>query len=310
MNVRFAVCADLHTEFIHDAPARLRAFLDAAEEAGCDFCVSLGDFCPPGGRGSDVHKREILDRIAASPLPFYHALGNHDMDENAKGDVLAFLRQKESFFSFDCGGVHFVVLDSCYFEDGTGAIRDYDHSDYKRTPEGYSISLLPPEVLARLQDDLTVTAYPTVLFSHHSLTPSRASIGNCDALRAVIENAPHGVLLSLCGHEHVDRVEEKNGIYYMCVNSIAYYWAGEKYEHTTYGEAIEGAFPLLRQVFPWREPLFAIVEITDEGIRVRGVRSEIVGATPEEMDFKKSGLADPITPEIADRVLPFHSKTR
>ncbi|MBR3997985.1 MAG: hypothetical protein IKI93_06540, partial [Clostridia bacterium] len=66
MKVRFGVCADLHTEFIHDAPARVRAFLDAAEGAGCDFCVSLGDFCPPGERGSDAHKREILDRIAAS----------------------------------------------------------------------------------------------------------------------------------------------------------------------------------------------------------------------------------------------------
>jgi hypothetical protein len=125
-----------------------------------------------------------------------------------------------------------------------------------------------------------------------------------------MDSAPHGVLLSLCGHEHVDRVEEKDGVYYACVNSMAYYWAGGAYEHETYGAVVEKDFPLLRQVFPFRDALFAIVEIDDSAISVRGVRSEIVGATPEEMDFKKSGLADPITPEIADRVLPFHSKTR
>ncbi len=305
MKARFAVCADLHTEFIHDAPARIRAFLDAAEAAGCDFCVSLGDFCPPGGRGSGAHKREILDMIAASPLPFYHALGNHDMDENRKADVLSFIGQKESFFSFDAGGVHFVVLDSCYFEDGTGKVRDYDHGDYKRTPAGYAISLLPREELAALAADLAATELPSVLCSHHSLIESRSSIGNCDALREVIESAPHGVLLSLCGHEHIDRLDERGGVYYLCINSIAYYWAGEKYDHTTYGDVIERDFPLLRQVFPWREPLYAIIEIEDGEIRVRGVRSEIVGAEPQALAFEKPGLVDPIVPEIADRCLTF-----
>lgn len=303
--VRFAVCADLHTEFIHDAPARMRAFLDAAEGAGCDFCVSLGDFCPPGGRGCDGHKREILDMIAASPLPFYHALGNHDMDENEKDAVLDFIGQEQSYFSFDAGGVHFVVLDSCYFEDGTGDVRDYDHGDYKRTPSGYRISVLPERELAWLKDDLARTKFPAVLFSHHSLIESRASIGNCESLREVIERAPQGVLLSLCGHEHVDRVEEKNGVYYACVNSMAYYWAGGAYEHSTYGDVIERDFPLLRQVFPWRDALFAIVEIEDGEIRLRGVRSEIVGAEPAALNFAKAGLVDPIVAEIADRVLPF-----
>ena len=48
MKVRFGVCADLHTEYIHDAPARMEKFLSACEEAACDFAIELGDFCPPG----------------------------------------------------------------------------------------------------------------------------------------------------------------------------------------------------------------------------------------------------------------------
>ena len=84
---------------------------------------------------------------------------------------------------------------------------------------------------------------------------------------------------------------------------MAYYWAGAAYEHTTYGPAIEREFPLLRQVFPWRDALFAIVEIDEGGISLRGVRSEIVGASPRELGFQKAGLVDPIVSEIADRVL-------
>lgn len=305
MKVRFGVCADLHTEFIHDAPLRVRAFLDAAEGAECDFCVSLGDFCPPGERGCDAHKREILDMIAASRLPFYHALGNHDMDKNTKCDVLSFIGQEKGFFSFDCGGVHFVVLDSCYYEDGTGAVYDYAHRNYVHTPAGYAISLLPKEELDWLEADLAKACFPSVLFSHHSLIESRASIGNCGALRDVIARAPRGVLLSLCGHEHVDRFEEREGVFYGCINSMAYYWAGEKYDHATFGDAIEREFPLVRQVFPWRDSLFAIVEMDDSVISVRGVRSEIVGATPDELAFVKAGVVDPITAEICDRVIAF-----
>ena len=89
---------------------------------------------------------------------------------------------------------------------------------------------------------------------------------------------------------------------------MAYYWAGGAYEHETYGDEIERDFPLLRQVFPWRDALFAIVEIDEGEVRVRGVRSEIVGATPESMDFEKPGLVDPIVSEIAERVLPLAGK--
>jgi hypothetical protein len=46
------------------------------------------------------------------------------------------------------------------------------------------------------------------------------------------------------------------------------------------------------------------VEITDEGIFIRGTESEIIGASPESLRFSKSGLVDPITASIKNRVLP------
>lgn len=305
MKVRFGVCADLHTEFIHDAPARMDCFLQAAEEAACDFCIELGDFCPPGEKNIS-HKEQIRARLKALPMPFYHALGNHDMDRSRKSDVLTYLGAEKGYGSFDCGGVHFAVLDACCFFDGT-ACRDYENGNYKYAAEAGSVSMLSPEVLTWLEKDLAAAQYPTVLFSHQSLVESRACIGNAEALRAVLRRAPHGVILAICGHEHVDRLECVEGVYYYCLNSMSYYWAGRAYDHETYGSEIEAVYPMLRQVFPYRDPLFAIVEINDGELRITGRTSEIVGATPEQMHFKKEGLVDPITASVCDRVLALDS---
>ena len=117
-------------------------------------------------------------------------------------------------------------------------------------------------------------------------------------------------MLAACGHEHVDRIEKKDGTYYLCINSMSYYWAGENFDHETYGEAIEREHPLLRCVFPYRDPLFAIVTISDEGIRIEGRESEIVGPMPSDLHFSKKGLVDPVTASIKDRFLPIESKYR
>ena len=115
MKVRFGIFTDLHTEYIHDSVARVREFLDTCKREKVDFCIELGDFCPPGELNKE-HKKEIYKLIKDSKIPFYHALGNHDMDNNRKADVLDTLDLENSYYSFDCGKLHFVVLDGCYFE--------------------------------------------------------------------------------------------------------------------------------------------------------------------------------------------------
>ena len=300
MQVRFGVMADAHIDFMHDGEERVRAFLDACLAKKCDFCVDLGDFCPPGKRNAAAKER-ILSMLKCYPLPFHFVLGNHDMDENEKSDVRASLGCEAQPYSFDLGGVHFAFPDACYFREGEEEI-GYSHSNYTKTSG--EVPILPRAELQRLSADLSAAGYPTVLFSHQSLIESRTGIRNAEDLRSALRNAPQGVLLAICGHEHVDRLEKKDGTYYLCLNSMSYYWAGENFDHETYGETIEREHPLLRFIFPYRDPLFAIVEITDEGIRIEGRESEIVGAMPSDLNFSKKGLSDPITASIRDRFLP------
>ncbi len=300
MQVRFGIMADAHIDFIHDGEARVRSFLDACLKEKCDFCVDLGDFCPPG-KANAAAKKRILALLKEFPIPFHFVLGNHDMDENSKSDVLSHYGCKERKTAFDLGGVSFFLVDACAFREGDREV-EYDHGNYKQT-QG-EVPILPSTELSRLKAALSNAKHPAVLFSHQSLIESRTGIKNPEALRAALKKAPQGVMLAVCGHEHVDRLEERDGTYYWCLNSMSYYWAGEKFDHETYGKEIESEHPLLRLVFPYRDPLFAIVEISDKAITVRGAKSEIVGASPEALQFSKPGLIDPITASIQSRTLP------
>lgn len=301
MKARFAVLTDLHADFMHDAPWRMAVFMEEARRHKVDFAIQLGDFCQPVP-GNEEAKEAVLAAVRNAPFPFYHTLGNHDMDAASKEEVLALLGVPSATYSFDCGGLHMVVLDACHYRDGNET-RPYCRGDYKKASDD-AVSLLPDETLAWLKNDLQNAKAPTVLFSHQSLVESRASIANADALRGILREAPHGVLLCICGHEHVDRAEQKEGIYYLCLNGMSYYWAGRPYSHTTYGEELERAYRYLPMIFPYRDPLFAIVDVNDEAITIHGRRSEIVGASPEELHFTRPGLTDPITAIVSDRVLP------
>jgi len=300
MNVTFGVCADLHTEFIHDAPKRMEDFLNYCKRENVDFCVNLGDFCPPGELNAE-HKKEIFSMIKSSNIPFYHVLGNHDMDENSKDNVLSFLEANDAHTSFDFGGVHFVVLDACHFRTGNG-YESYDNGNYKYA-HGDDVPFLPPSELDWLEKDLSEARYPAVVFSHQSLIESRSGIRNPGDFRNVIKKSPNGVIMAMCGHEHVDRAEFFDGVWYVCINSMSYYWAGENYQHETYGEEIEKSYPLLKMVFPYKDSVFTIVEVSDESVSIKGKQSEIVGALPEDMNFKKRGFNERISASIENKHL-------
>ena len=179
----------------------------------------------------------------------------------------------------------------------------YRLGNYKHQAEGGKVSVLPKEQLEWLKKDLASAKYPAITFSHHSLIESRSGITNPQEFRDAIKDSPNGVLMSICGDEHLDRLEQKDGVYYLCINSMTYYWAGSNYDHTTYGKDVEAAYPMLRKIFPYRDPLFAIIDITDDRIYIKGTETDIVGASPKDLGFTKKGLVNKITSEIEDKTI-------
>ena len=90
--MKFGIFADSHIDYIHDGVSRVEKFYDAARENGVDFCIQLGDFCSPYENKLEI-KKAALALVKSQPMPTYHVLGNHDMDNNSKAEVLSFIGQ-------------------------------------------------------------------------------------------------------------------------------------------------------------------------------------------------------------------------
>lgn len=239
--------------------------------------------------------------------PAYHVLGKHDCDFCTKKQIFEYYGvDYGSFYSFDMGGFHFVVLDGNYMKVN-GEYIAYEQSNYfgqnAKTPG--ILPYISQEQLDWLEKDLANSKYPTVLFSHQRLGGVGA-IKNAPELRKILHNAPNRVILSANGHMHEDFVCNIDDVWYLDVNSFSNHWIGESYTCLgRYGAEADEKYPNLRYGFPYKEAVFGIITIDDENIIVKGTQSEFAGKGPEEMGViggvhARSG----IYPKMSDRVLP------
>ncbi len=328
MNVKFGVFADLHIDIMHDGEARMAEFLDACRKEDVDFVVHLGDYvypnedrkciCKPENIPANVQsalngiaqvdKEKILKMYAEFEKPSYHTIGNHECDVCSKEQILSYWKQDKAYYSFDKGGVHFVVLDGNYGKVD-GEFVSYENGNYFDFPK--CIPYLSDTQLSWLEKDLKEAKYPAVLFSHQRLTEGYASIQNAGDLRAILKKAPNGVPLAINGHEHRDTLDYVDGTYFLNLNSISCMWVGTKYADLgKYSAEIDEKFPDIRHVIPYDKPLYTIVTITDAGAEIKGCKAEFVGKTPDALGindpdsgFVKKGIV--ITSNIQQRFLSF-----
>lgn len=332
VNVKFGVFADLHVDIMHDTQKRLENFLAACRKENVDFIIQLGDFCYPETRKclckpehrpinienalnvkTYANKDRIRELYKNFEKPSYHTIGNHDCDMCSKRDILNYYESDyETYYSFDMGGFHFVVIDGNYYKMGDEYI-SYENGNYFDCPfEGGSLPWLPPEQLKWFEEDLLKAKYPTVMFSHQRLTAGDASIRNADILRRIIRDAPHGVVMALNGHEHIDEVQKVDDTWFYNVNSMSCYWVDTKYEvKERYGIEIDEKYPNIRYVIPYRDAVYSIVNLNQNGAEIKGVHSSEVGVSAIELGLGKNGssngknLREEITASSQNRYLPF-----
>jgi len=126
------------------------------------------------------------------------------------------------------------------------------------------------------------------------------------AIRRILEAANRAagkrkVFACFNGHHHIDGCRRINGIDYIHINSMSYFWMGSKYQHVRYSDEIDKAYPYIKYTAPYRAPLFALVTLEADGaFRIEGTRSQWVGPSPSDLGYPvKAGSG--ITPGIADR---------
>ncbi len=213
--VRVGLLTDLHhadkpvngTRHYRDTLAKLGEAAQKFAEERPDFVVELGDFIDAADAVETelAYLRQVNDVFSrVSPMRHY-VLGNHCVDLLNKDEFLSGVGQKESFYSFDAGGAHFVVLDSCFTGEG---------KPYGRKNSHWTDANIPGDQRDWLAADLKNTNNPVVVFAHQRLDEARQhAVKNAAEVRKILENSGK-VLAVFQGHSHKNDHQEISGIHY------------------------------------------------------------------------------------------------
>ncbi len=284
--IRFMVFSDLHYDEIDDGDRRLNELMSVIKRERPDFCVSLGDFCEP-------QKRKVYEKIKSAGVHIYYVIGNHEVENYPLGDVLHFLSMERDFYSFEYEDCKFIVLNSCYCsKEG----EDYPYFGRNYKEEGMSYPVIPQEQIEWLQSEIG-DEKRHIIFSHHSLVNDfkNRGINNKDVIQKLIDKK--SVILCMNGHDHGDDLSIVNGIPYHTVNSAAYMWAGG---YIALSEKLMKRYGHLHGIIPYKQVLFALVEIDKSEIKVKGVVGEYESITPDDLgisSYRWNGVS--IEPKVS-----------
>lgn len=172
-----------------------------------DFLIELGDLVD---RADSVqtelrYLKTINKEFSAVCEDRHYVLGNHCVDTLRKEEFLGTVEQPKSFYSFDRGEFHFVVLDACFRSDG---------EPYGRKNSKWTDANIPADEMDWLRSDLNATKRKTIVFAHQRLDETKNhSVKNNAEVRGILESAGN-VLAVFQGHSHKNHVSEINGIHY------------------------------------------------------------------------------------------------
>ncbi len=230
--LRVGLVTDLHyadkppagSRYYQETPDKL---MEAAEQIGNhkpEFIVELGDFIDAAD-SVDVelgYLKRINRDFANICRHRHYVLGNHCVYTLTKREFLDGVGQKQSYYSFDSGEFHFVVLDSCFRSDG----EPYGRKNFEWTDPN-----IPAAEVEWLRADLKNTTKKTIVFAHQRLDVSNHySVKKCAEVRKMLE-ASGNVLAVFQGHSHENDYQYISGIHYCTLVAMI---EGSGAEHNGY----------------------------------------------------------------------------
>lgn len=213
--LRVGIVTDLHyadkpsagTRHYRETLAKLEESAIRFEQDKPAFLVELGDLIDAAD-SVEIEQRYLKTvnrEFSAICKDRHYVLGNHCVDTLKKEEFLGTVGQDESYYSFDRGGFHFVVLDSCFRADGV----PYSRKNFKWTDAN-----IPAAELEWLEHDLKSTDKQVIVFAHQRLDVSNNhGVRNNAQVRKLLESSKQ-VLAVFQGHSHQNDVTEIEGIHY------------------------------------------------------------------------------------------------
>jgi len=237
--VRFAVITDIHfgtlgyskegilAKLGTRAPRLLRAFVRRMnKEVKPAFVVQMGDIIEDKTPNADrVHIREAIQILKGLRCPLYHTIGNHDLRNITLKTFKDLTGIKNSYYSFDAGGIRGIVL----FSDDRN----------KKKP------VISPAQCRWLARNLKGCALPTIIFLHHSLgeevagnvwfahLPHRALVQERKRVRKMLAMSGD-VRTVVSRHLHWNKKETFTDIPYFTIQSLVENFRGNRTPSASY----------------------------------------------------------------------------
>ena len=230
--LRIGIITDMHKTSRPDIPTRkysaatekMKFFLETMKTVRPALVIELGDFVDTLAPGTDPAEnlRAIEALFTSFNGPHYHVLGNHDFDNLKRLEFLGAVTntgipQGQTWYSWNAGGLHCVVLDADYTPS---SYRPYDMNTPEDTFWTWKDTYVPPQELDWLREDLRKNTLPTLVFTHQTLDRQDEqdhNIKNASAVRAILEESGH-VLAVISGHDHQGGYSNIKGIHYLVLN--------------------------------------------------------------------------------------------
>ena len=213
--LRVGLITDLHhadkpsagTRHYRETLGKLAEAATQFEKDKLTFIVELGDLIDAADSVETEQRylKTINREFSAISKDRHYVLGNHCVDTLTKAEFLDGVEQKQSYYSFDRGEFHFVVLDACFRNDG---------EPYGRKNSKWNDANIPAAEVEWLQADLKATSKKTVVFAHQRLDVSNDhGVKNCPEVRKIFEESGK-VLAVFQGHSHQNDLKDIGGIHY------------------------------------------------------------------------------------------------
>jgi predicted phosphodiesterase len=213
--LRVGLITDLHhadkpsagTRHYRETLGKLAEAATQFEKDRVNFIVELGDLIDAADSVETEQRylKTINREFSAISKDRHYVPGNHCVDTLTKTEFLDGVEQKQSYYSFDRGEFHFVVLDACFRSDG---------EPYGRKNSQWNDANIPAAEVEWLQADLKSSSKKSIVFAHQRLDVSNDhGVRNCPEVRKIFEESGK-VLAVFQGHSHQNDLKDIGGIHY------------------------------------------------------------------------------------------------
>lgn len=181
-----------------------------------DLVVNLGDAIADKNKKADLERyKKFLSFFEDVKTPVIHCIGNHDSRYIPMDQLSDLIKEKQTYYSKDIGGIHHIVMSA------------------KSHFMGFN-PYLPKAQIDWLKNDLNETKLPVFIYTHFLLDEQSMTdnyyfnifkvnmvlIKERKEIRKILEKSKK-VLLVVNGHTHFYHDDSINGITYLNVQSIA-----------------------------------------------------------------------------------------